>query len=152
MNSRRKGARQLDVGSLVPVAHQKVLCGTSLQRRLFMMIDIESGASYSESADSSKQVDDALEHDNDALVELARARMLMYLALVSLAPGSLKLTAVGGRRPGNPRRRAGGLSTSSRATTRQATCDVDSTAERLDSTSRNGTVSTCSREGFRAPI
>ncbi|MDH6190261.1 hypothetical protein M2168_003293 [Streptomyces sp. CZ24] len=140
VNSRRKGARQLDVGSLVPVAHQKVLCGTSLQRRLFMMIDIESGPSYSESADSSEQVDDTLEHDNDALVELARARMLMYLALVSLAPGSLKLTAVGGRRPDNPRRRAGGLVHLLESD--DATADLrrrlDSRATGLDITQGNG--------------
>ncbi|MGW1976140.1 hypothetical protein [Streptomyces sp. NPDC001889] len=108
-SSRRKGARQLDVGPLVPVRHQKVLCGTSLQQRLFMMIDIESGLSLPESGDSSEQMDDALEHDNDALVELARARMLLYLALVSLPPGSLKLAAVGGRRTGNSRRRTGSL-------------------------------------------
>ncbi|MEN8650030.1 hypothetical protein ABCR94_05140 [Streptomyces sp. 21So2-11] len=101
-SSRRKGARQLDVGCLVPEAHQKVLCGTSLQRRLFMMIDIESSPSASETASPP-------EHDDDALVELARARMLMYLALVSLAPGSLKLTAVGGRNHELPQQRAGGL-------------------------------------------
>lgn len=111
VTSRRKGAKQLDVGSLVPGPHQKVLCGTSLQRRLFMMIDIENGPSSADSVSRSEQDDDALEHDDDALIELARARMLMYLALISLPPGSLKLTAVdgGGRHHDRSQRRAGGL-------------------------------------------
>lgn len=109
VNSRRKGARQLDVGSLVPGTHQKVLCGTSLQRRLFMMIDLESSPSGSKSVVSSEQGEDALEHDNNALVELARARMLMYLALVSLPPDTLKLAAVGQRHVDRPQQRRGGL-------------------------------------------
>ncbi|MER0447106.1 hypothetical protein ABR738_21510 [Streptomyces sp. Edi4] len=109
-HSRRKGARQLDVGSLVPDAHQKVLCGTSLQQRLFMMIDIEADGPAAENADSSEQVDDdVLEHNDDALVELARARMLTYLALVSLPRGSLRVTAVSDSLNDRPSRRTGGL-------------------------------------------
>ncbi|UFQ15732.1 MULTISPECIES: hypothetical protein [Streptomyces] len=109
-HSRRKGARQLDVGSLVPGTHQKVLCGTSLQRRLFMMIDIEADGSAAEKTDSPIQVDDeVLEHDDDALVELARARMLTYLALVSLPRGSLTVTAVSDSLNDIASRRTGGL-------------------------------------------
>jgi len=109
-HSRRKGARQLDVGSLVPGAHQKVLCGTSLQQRLFMMIDIEADGSAAENTVPPEQADDdVLEHDDDALVELARARMLTYLALVSLPPGSLRVTAVSDSLNDRLSRRSGGL-------------------------------------------
>ncbi|MFE2156599.1 hypothetical protein ACFW9M_02100 [Streptomyces lydicus] len=117
LRPRIKGAKQLDIGALVPVTHQKVLCGTSLERRLFMMIDVEGlpktgnsgggsgggsrggsgggsrGGSGGGSGDSTDE--EALEQDDEALLELARSRMLTYLALASLPRDGLRITAVG---------------------------------------------------------
>lgn len=97
LSPRAKGAKQLDVGALVPVPHQKVLCGTSLERRLFMMIDVEgaptAGNPSGTSADSTDE--ETLEQDDEALLELARSRMLTYLALASLPRDGLRITAVG---------------------------------------------------------
>ncbi|WP_103533440.1 hypothetical protein [Streptomyces sp. SM11] len=94
LRPRVKGAKQLDVGALVPVPHQKVLCGTSLERRLFMMIDVEDtppvGSGTSDSVDA-----ETLDQDDEALLELARSRMLTNLALTSLPRGGLRITAVG---------------------------------------------------------
>ncbi|WJY41162.1 hypothetical protein QT196_29965 [Streptomyces sp. P9-2B-2] len=124
LRPRVKGAKQLDVGALVPVPHQKVLCGTSLERRLFMMIDVEglpktgnsgdvsvdntdekalgqdgveglpkTGNSGDVSVDSTDE--EALVQDDEALLELARSRMLTYLVLTSLPRDGLRITAVG---------------------------------------------------------
>ncbi|MFK0129144.1 hypothetical protein ACIQRZ_02210 [Streptomyces rubiginosohelvolus] len=93
MGPRAKGAQQLDVGALVPVAHQKVLCGTSLERRLFMMIDVEGDPPPGDPDNISDE--ETLEQDDDALLELARSRMLTYLALSSLPRNGLRVTAVG---------------------------------------------------------
>lgn len=50
---RSKGAKQLDVGALVPAPHQKVLCGTSLERRLFMMTDVADASATGTLGDAS---------------------------------------------------------------------------------------------------
>ncbi|MGV9915114.1 hypothetical protein [Streptomyces tendae] len=93
MGPRTKGAQQLDVGALVPVAHQKVLCGTSLERRLFMMIDVEGDPPIGDPDNTSAE--ETLQQDDEALLELARSRMLTYLALSSLPRDGLRVTAVG---------------------------------------------------------
>ncbi|MDA5142256.1 hypothetical protein PEM37_12110 [Streptomyces sp. AD681] len=93
MGPRTKGAQQLDVGALVPVAHQKVLCGTSLERRLFMMIDVEGDPPTGDPDNTSDE--ETLQQDDEALLELARSRMLTYLALSSLPRDGLRVTAVG---------------------------------------------------------
>ncbi|WP_405798168.1 hypothetical protein [Streptomyces sp. NBC_01506] len=115
LGRRVTGAKQLNVGALVPVPHQKVLCGTSLERRLFMMIDVKgaptagspgggptgggpgdapmAGSPGDASADSTDE--ETLEQDDEALLNLARSRMLTYLALASLPRDSLRITAVG---------------------------------------------------------
>ncbi|MFE9404391.1 hypothetical protein ACFYNY_21910 [Streptomyces sp. NPDC006530] len=96
LRPRSKGAKQLDVGALVPVPHQKVLCGTSLERRLFMMIDVEGAPTAGSSSATAASVDEeTLEQDDEALLELARSRMLTYLALMSLPRGGLRITPVG---------------------------------------------------------
>ncbi|MEU9498791.1 hypothetical protein [Streptomyces sp. NPDC048196] len=116
LRPRIKGAKQLDVGALVPVTHQKVLCGTSLERRLFMMIDVEdvpgtgnsgeggpkTGNSGDVSVDNADE--EAVEQDDEALLELARSRMLTYLALTSLPRDGLRITAVGRREEGSAAR------------------------------------------------
>ncbi|MGA4850277.1 hypothetical protein ACOBQB_30035 [Streptomyces sp. G5(2025)] len=93
MGPRIKGAQQLDVGALVPVAHQKVLCGTSLERRLFMMIDVEGDPPAGDPSNTSDE--ETLQQDDEALLELARSRMLTYLALSSLPRDGLRVTAIG---------------------------------------------------------
>lgn len=103
LRPRIKGAKQLDVGALVPVTHQKVLCGSSLERRLFMMIDVEGVPKTGNSGDDPMGSDastdstdeETLEQDDEALLELARSRMLTYLALTSLPRDGLRITAVG---------------------------------------------------------
>ncbi|MFF2951761.1 hypothetical protein ACFVVU_10540 [Kitasatospora sp. NPDC057965] len=108
--SRRKGARQLDVGALMTEPYRKVLCGTSLEKRLFMMIDVEDGPSAPDGPLTGAAADldeDLVQDDDEALLDLAQARMLTYLALVSLPREGLRAVAVGGPRPGPARRRSG---------------------------------------------
>ncbi|MEU6824056.1 hypothetical protein ABZ921_25785 [Streptomyces atriruber] len=117
LRARVKGAQQLDVGSLVPAPHTKVLCGTSLERRLFMMIDVEGapaanspGGSSTDDTDDADDADEqALEQDDEALLELARSRVLTYLALTSLPRERLRVTAVGRPEEGPVTQRRGGL-------------------------------------------
>ncbi|MFJ7075553.1 hypothetical protein [Streptomyces sp. NPDC098781] len=97
MPSRKKGAKQLDVGALLPVPHHKVLCGTSLEGRLFMMIDVErvdNGGEDSGPA-ATTAADDQDQDSGETLLELARARMMTYFALASLPPNLLRVTPVG---------------------------------------------------------
>ena len=112
--ARRKGATQLQVGQLFPVGHCKVLCATSLERRLFMAIDIEdrrprpsssSGDAAANPASTYGDEDLLVEHDDATLLALARAELLTYLALSSLSPNNLSLVAVGS--PSRDRRRPG---------------------------------------------
>lgn len=91
--SRRKGAKQLDVGALLPVPHHKVLCGTSLEKRLFMMIDVESVSHGGDNGGAG--TDDQAQDSGDVLLELARARMMTYFTLASLPPALLRVTPVG---------------------------------------------------------
>ncbi|MGP3977276.1 hypothetical protein ACTWQF_25355 [Streptomyces sp. 8N114] len=97
LRPRAKGAKQLDVGAIVLVPHQKVLCGTSLERRLFMMIDVEDTPAVGNASDTptDSPAGETLEQDDEALLELARSRMLTYLALASLPRNGLRITAVG---------------------------------------------------------
>ncbi|MFI9366621.1 hypothetical protein ACIG5E_37065 [Kitasatospora sp. NPDC053057] len=109
--ARKKGAKQLNVGALLPESHRKVLCGASLEKRLFMMIDIEDWPSSSEGplgdAGAETVDEDSLQGDDEALLGLAQARMLTYLALVSLPRNTLKMTAVGKSQTGHARWRNG---------------------------------------------
>jgi hypothetical protein len=112
--ARRKGAKQLQVGSLLPVDHGKVLCATSLERRLYMAIDVENchgqgaatpGGANLGGTDSYAAEDRLLEQDDAALLALSRTELLTYLALASLPPENLSLVAVAG--PAAARRRPG---------------------------------------------
>lgn len=106
---RIKGATQLDVGALVPAPHQKVLCGTSLERRLFMMIDVQDASKLGTPGAASVQSagEETLEQDDESLLELARSRMLTYLALESLPRDRLRVTAVGRPEEGSAAWRGG---------------------------------------------
>ncbi|MFE2315911.1 hypothetical protein ACFXC8_22710 [Streptomyces sp. NPDC059441] len=91
--SRVKGAKQLDVRALLPVPHHKVLCGTSLEKRLFMMIDVEN-VDHGGDNDGAG-TDDQAQDSGEVLLELARARMITYFTLASLPPALLRVTPVG---------------------------------------------------------
>ncbi|MFB7470822.1 hypothetical protein [Kitasatospora sp. NPDC056184] len=109
--SRQRGARQLDVGALMTEPYRKVLCGTSLEKRLFMMIDVEDEPSSpdgpSAGAASEDLGEDLAQDDDEALLALAQARMLTYLALVSMPRSGLRAVAVGRPQAGAARRRSG---------------------------------------------
>lgn len=106
ITARRKGAKQLDVGHLLTMPHRKVLCGTSLEDRLFMMIDIEDLLpSDVEPAEDSEET--TLEQDDNALLAEARSRLLTYLALSSLPPERLSVVAVPRPVPEGDNRRPG---------------------------------------------
>lgn len=112
--ARRAGAKQLQVGSLMPAGHSKVLCATGLQQRLHMAIDVEDCLVQGAAASDDASPDDAdsyaaegllLEEDDAALLALAQSELLTYLALSSLSPDSLSLVAVAS--PPTERRRPG---------------------------------------------
>jgi hypothetical protein len=88
----RKGAAQLSTPSLVIGPHMRILCGTSLEHRLFMTIDVEEvqGRPLIRHRASADPVD-----DNEALLALARSRMLIYLALSALPPDARRIIPVG---------------------------------------------------------
>ncbi|MET9219095.1 hypothetical protein ABZX65_10090 [Streptomyces sp. NPDC003300] len=102
VSARKKGARQLAVEAVLPSPYRKILCGTSLERRLFMMIDIEkdlradaAAAAAVPSSSVDEADEEALRRDDDVLLDLARSRLLTYLALSSLPRAALRLAPVG---------------------------------------------------------
>lgn len=92
-----KGVRQLSAPGLMDVdaPHVRVLCGTSIEHRIFMTIDIEShsgGAPTGRVAGSPWPNPD---EDDNELFALARSRMLTYYALRGLSLSSLSVRPVG---------------------------------------------------------
>ncbi|WP_444951043.1 hypothetical protein [Micromonospora ureilytica] len=80
----REGAAQLRLDGLVDGPHRRVLCGTSLEDRVFMTLDIDTrwptrGALPS--PDTNPMAGPDVENDDEALYQLARASMLIYLVL-----------------------------------------------------------------------
>ncbi|KUM80114.1 hypothetical protein AQI70_08080 [Streptomyces curacoi] len=73
--------------------HHKVLCGTSLEKRLFMMIDVARVDHGGD--DAVTGTDDQAQDSGEVLLELARARMMTYFTLASLPPALLRVTPVG---------------------------------------------------------
>ena len=100
-----KGAQQLSVPGLLDGHHMRVLCGTSLEHRLSMTIDVEEIE-----PDALSIVREAAgdpETDDDALLALARSRMLLYLCLSAVPASERRIVPVGagvtdraGRAPG----------------------------------------------------
>jgi hypothetical protein len=88
----RKGAAQLSAPGLITGPHMRVLCGASLEHRLFMTIDVEKiqGRRLTRQPRSTDPVD-----DDDALLALARSRMLLYLALSALPSNARRIVPVG---------------------------------------------------------
>lgn len=93
----REGAEQLTVPGLMKIPHTRVLCGTSIEHRIFMTIDVDdSDADYLESAGpGSAGRRRGPGNNNDALVGLARSRMLMFHTLRALPRASLAIRPVG---------------------------------------------------------
>lgn len=88
-----KGARQLSKPGLLTGAHLRVLCGTSLEPRLFMTIDIEEHTGIQPPPRRQASADPA---NNDAmLLALARSRMLLYLALNAITATERWIVPVG---------------------------------------------------------
>jgi hypothetical protein len=99
----RRGAEQLSTPDLITGPHMRVLCGTSLEHRLFMTIDVEEIPDW-QPTHRARSADPA--EDDDTLLALARSRMLLYLALSAMPPNARSIIPVGpgvterGSRPG----------------------------------------------------
>jgi hypothetical protein len=90
-----KGAAQLSSIGLMSGPHMRVLCGTSIEHRVFMTIDVEVvdgttqyGSSVGHPGPNPSNVD-------DQLLDLAQSRMLSFYALEALPRGSLSVRPVG---------------------------------------------------------
>ena len=82
-----EGVRQLSLPGLMSWPHVRMLCGTSIEHRVFMTIDVEAvDRTTGHDAGPDDQEQPTSEEDTD-LLELARSRMLTYRALQALAPG-----------------------------------------------------------------
>lgn len=100
-----KGAKQLTAFGLMKIPHTRVLCGTSIEHRIFMTIDVDKDEIYpghtpgsapdgpSDNGPSGGRP--APDEDDSELVALARSRMLTFHALRALPPASLSVRPVG---------------------------------------------------------
>jgi hypothetical protein len=92
----RNGARQLSVPGLMKGPHMRMLCGTSIEHRVFMTIDIEAiddGAGLE--GDPRTDARPSPDENDEALVVLASSRMLNYHALQGLPRSALTVRPVG---------------------------------------------------------
>lgn len=92
-----KGVNQLSAIGLMDAdaPHVRVLCGTSIEHRVFMTIDIDVCRGTAVSGTAAGGVRPSPEDDDDELVSLARSRMLTFYALQGLPSGSLSVRPVG---------------------------------------------------------
>lgn len=105
----KEGAKQLDLDGLIDTPHRRVLCGTSLEDRLFMTVDIDTrtaGPTDPTFADDPPPGPDPA-HDDHALYHLARASMLIFLILRAAVPEQMAVVPVG---PAADPRRTPGVS------------------------------------------
>jgi hypothetical protein len=89
----RKGAMQVSKPGLMSGPHVRVLCGTSLEHRVFMIIDVEVLAASATPPPGRPRP--RPESDDSQLLALARSRMLTYYTLTSLPAGSVSVRPVG---------------------------------------------------------
>ena len=89
----RDGAQQLCRPGLMAGPHVRVLCGTSVEHRVFVTLDIEEVQPRPVTAPSFGPTDP--EPDEDWLLDLARARMLTFLLLRGTPRDQLRITPVG---------------------------------------------------------
>ena len=92
----RDGARQLSSPGLMDGPHMRVLCGTSIEHRIFMTIDIES-ALYNSPVSSTPATGrrPTADDNDDELLALASSRMLTYYALQAIPRSALAVRPVG---------------------------------------------------------
>jgi hypothetical protein len=88
-----KGVQQLTGRGLMSGPHVRVLCGTSLEPRLFVTIDVEISPAWAPRATSAEVPDPAA--DDSVLLSLARSRMLTYYSLQALSAGARFVRPVG---------------------------------------------------------
>jgi hypothetical protein len=88
-----KGARQLSGRGLMSGPHVRVLCGASLEPRLFVTVDVEILPSRAPLTAPPEIPDPA--SDDSVLLNLARSRMLAYYSLRALADSALSVRPVG---------------------------------------------------------
>ena len=88
-----KGVLQLTGRDLMSGAHVRVLCGASLEPRLFVTVDVEILASRAPWSGPPEIADPAT--DDSMLVNLARSRILTYYSLRALTAGALFVRPVG---------------------------------------------------------
>ena len=88
-----KGVLQLTGGGLMSGAHVRVLCGASLEPRLFVTVDVEVMPGRSPWRAPPEIPDPAT--DDSVLVNLARSRMLTYYSLRALTASALSVRPVG---------------------------------------------------------
>jgi hypothetical protein len=102
-----KGVLQLTGRGLMSGAHVRVLCGASLEPRLFVTVDVESLPSRAPWTAPPEIPDPAI--DDSVLINLARSRMLAYYSLRALTANALSVRPVGPvvADPESWRRRAG---------------------------------------------
>jgi hypothetical protein len=82
----REGALQLALDGIVDGPHRRVLCGTSLEDRVFMTLDIDTRRpelGNLGTPDPDPMAGPDLDTNDEALYHLARASMLIYLILES---------------------------------------------------------------------
>ena len=90
-----KGASQLSSIGLMSGPHLRVLCGTSIEHRVFMTVDVEAVSDSAESGMATDSGRRSPDEDDGELVALARSRMLNFYALQSLPRESLSVRPVG---------------------------------------------------------
>ena len=77
----RNGALQLSAAGLMAGSHVRVLCGTSIEHRVFMTIDIEKACGTSGAVVPGEGGRPSPDGDDGELLALARSRMLNYYVL-----------------------------------------------------------------------
>lgn len=90
-----KGATQLTTSGLMKIPHTRVLCGTSIEHRIFMTIDVDATGAGHTPGNTLRGRRSTPEEDDSELVALARSRMLMFHALKALPWASLSVRPVG---------------------------------------------------------
>ena len=102
-----KGVLQLTGHGLMAGAHVRVLCGASLEPRLFVTVDVEVPPGRMPWTAPPEILDPAA--DDSLLVNLARSRMLTYYSLRAMTASALSVRPVGlaVANPESWRRRAG---------------------------------------------
>ncbi|MFC6880647.1 hypothetical protein [Actinomadura yumaensis] len=95
-----KGASQLSVNGLMAGPHLRVLCGTSIEHRIFVTVDVDVDVSGGKPGPTGPDPDPPNrrprpDEDDAELEALARSRMLTYYALQAIPQALLSVRPVG---------------------------------------------------------